>query len=339
MFCAHTQRTSGSIHCHVAAADNSHNLRLDDRCRILRVIAVHQVDTGQILICGAYAHQTFARNVHEPGQTCTGTDKDCIIAACHQFVDGQDLADDHIRLDIYAGILQRLDLLLYNGFRETELRNTVHQNAAGYLECLKDSYLIAQACQISGTGQTSRAAAYNGNTLAVRRSLFLLAGIAMLTGIVCHKTLQTADGNRFALLATDALALALVLLGTYTAADSRQAVGGADDVIRLEEVSGSHSSDEIRDRNAYRTSADAGLCLTVQTAGRLFLCLFRGIAHCNFFKTLCTFLGITLRHRNLCRCHIEFSCHGHCTSFRNRLHSCSCRLYVPLRRINSSKST
>ena len=45
------------------------------------------------------------------------------------------------------------------------------------------------------------------------------------------------------------------------------------------------------------------------------------------------------RHRNLCRCHIELSCHGHCTSFRNRLHSCSCRLYVPLRRINSSKST
>ena len=215
MFCTHTQCTSGCVHCHVAAADNCHSLRLNDRCRILRIVAVHQVDTCQILIGRTYAHQTFAGDIHEAGQTCTGTDKDRIIAGFHQFIDRQDLADDHIRLNVYAGIFQRLDLLLYDRLRQT------------------DSYLIAQPCQISGTGQTSRTAADNGNPLTVGFCCFLLAGIAMLSGVVCHKAFQTTDCNRFALLAADALTLALILLRTDTAADCRQTVRGTDNIISL----------------------------------------------------------------------------------------------------------
>ena len=194
---------------------------------------MHQVDTCQILIGRTYAHQTFAGDIHEAGQTCTGTDKDRIIAGFHQFIDRQDLADDHIRLNVYAGIFQRLDLLLYDRLRQTEFRNAVHQYAAGNLKCLENSYLIAQPCQISGTGQTSRTAADNGNPLTVGFCCFLLAGIAMLSGVVCHKAFQTTDCNRFALLAADALTLALILLRTDTAADCRQTVRGTDNIISL----------------------------------------------------------------------------------------------------------
>ena len=99
-FCA-----AGSIHCDIAAADDCDCLR-DDHGRVaLFIISLHQVDTGQILICGHHALERLALNVHEHRESRAGTDKDLLKAHLKQLVHRQNLADNHIRHDLNAHCL------------------------------------------------------------------------------------------------------------------------------------------------------------------------------------------------------------------------------------------
>ena len=60
--------------------------------------------------------------------------------------------------------------------------------------------------------------------------------LTLLTVPVGDEALKTADGDRLALDAADALGLALRLLRTYTAGQGGQRVGIGDDLIGLFEV-------------------------------------------------------------------------------------------------------
>ena len=67
--------SSRSIHSNVTAADNDNFLACFDRCIILIFKCLHQVVSGQELICRKYAHCLLARNTHKSWKSGTGTDK------------------------------------------------------------------------------------------------------------------------------------------------------------------------------------------------------------------------------------------------------------------------
>ena len=121
----------------------------------------------------------------------------------------------------------------YNArLRKTELRNTVNQNAAGFVKCLKDGYIVTKFSQIACTGQSGRTGTDHSNFLAVflcRSSRF----DAVLSCPVSYETLQFTDGNSFALDAADTFALTLALLRADTAADSGKCAGLGDDAGKL----------------------------------------------------------------------------------------------------------
>ena len=124
-------------------------------------------------------------------------------------------------------------------------------------------------------------------------------GISLLHLVIRYKALQSTNAHRFALDAPNALALALMLLGTYTTADRRQTVGGGDDVIRLVKIPCCNTCNKLRDPNSHRASGHAGLVLTVQTAGGFLHCHCLGIAQGYFLKVPCPHFRLLLRHRHL----------------------------------------
>ncbi len=54
------------------------------------------------------------------------------------------LANDHIALKFNAHLLQAVDLLLHDGLGQTELRDAVHQHAAGHMQGLVNGDLVAK---------------------------------------------------------------------------------------------------------------------------------------------------------------------------------------------------
>ncbi len=84
--------------------------------------------------------------------------------------------------------------------------------------------------------------------------------------VIRHEPLQFSDGDRLTLDSADALALALALLGTDTAADRRKRTGLSDHLIGLFDVSFFYFMDKCRDVDRYRTSLDAFRILAVEAS-------------------------------------------------------------------------
>ena len=201
---AHALGAAGGVHGDVAAADDRGRLGVQDRRVAFFEISLHEVDTGQIFICRADALERLAGDVHEHRQARAGADEDSLEAHLEQIVDGQDLADDHIGHDLDALRLQLFDLVGNDGLRQTELGDAVDQNAAGGVQRLKQGHLIALLGKQRRAGQAGRAGADDRDLQAVGLGL-LRHGVDVLTVPVGDEALKTADGDRLALVAADAL--------------------------------------------------------------------------------------------------------------------------------------
>jgi len=300
-----TQGAAGSVHSHVAAAHNGDLFAGADGGLAGGQISLHQVGAGQKLVGRVDALQALAGDAHEAGQTGTGAYEHGLVAVLvHQLVDGEHLANDHIALKINAHLLQAVDLLLHDGLGQTELRDAVHQHAAGHMQGLVNGDLIAKLCQIACGGQAGRACADDGHLVAVPFG-HDGGGVHILTVPVGNKALQAADAHRLVLDAAGALALALALLRAYTAADSGQGRGAVDHLISGFKVALGHMADELGDIDAHRAAGLAGFVLAVHAA----LCFvhghFFGVAKCNFLKVLVAHIGVLRGHGALLRVHIE----------------------------------
>ena len=193
-----------------------------DRGLAVGQVGLHQVDAGEELVGGVDALEALARDAHEAGQAGAGADEHGLEAhVVEQLVDGQHLADDHVRLDVHAEGAEVVDLAVDDRLRQTELRNAVAEHAAGDVQRLVDRDLVAHARQIARAGQAGRAGADHGDLVAVggRRNGLLGVVLAVPVG---DEALQTADAHRLALDAAHALGLALRLLRADAAADRRQ---------------------------------------------------------------------------------------------------------------------
>lgn len=187
----------------------------------------------------------FTGNMHKLGQAGTGSNEDSFIAMfLHEFRNGENFADDHVRIKFDAQFLQFFNLGSHDGFWQTEFRNAVAQYTARYVERFKDSYVKSFAGKFTGAGKTRRAGADD-------RGFMTILGIhtddigCMFSGPVSYETFQATDGNRFILDAADAFAFALCFLRADAARDAGQGVSRRDDVKGTAEIAFSDFGNEL----------------------------------------------------------------------------------------------
>ena len=164
--------------------------------------------------------------MQELGQAGAGADVNGLVAEIvKQLVDGHSLADNGVGNDLNAHLLEVFDLDSNDlVLGQTELGNTVDQNAAGLVEGLVNGDVIAHLAQIARAGEAGGAGADDGDLVAVGLGRDYLGLIGLGHMVVGNEALETADADGLALDAADALGLALLLLRTYTAADRGQGV-------------------------------------------------------------------------------------------------------------------
>ena len=351
MLSTQTLCPTAGVHCHVTAANDSDSVALSDRSIVFGIVSLHQVQTGQVFVSGVNASQTFAGDLHEHGQASAGAHEYCVKAVfIEQFVDGDGLADQDVGHDVNAQLLQLFDFASHDCLGQTEFGDTINQNATSDMECLENGDFITQLCQVSSTGQAGGARTGDSDLLAVGSGLFDLV-FHVFTMPVGNETFQTADAHGLGLDAADALALALVLLGTDTTGDSGQSVGAGDDLISFLKFTSNDLLDEVGDLNVNGAAGHTGHVLAVQAASCFVLCHFYSVTGSDFQEVLITNQGILRGHRVLFRTHIR---HNNTISFLPYLirslpsfskrqawsfFSSSSVLKVARRLISSSKST
>lgn len=284
------------VHCNVTAADNSNLLVLLDRRIAALSVSLHEVYAGKELVCGIYALEVLAGDIHKSGKTCAGADEDSIIALLEQLVDSNGLADHHIGLNIYAQSGKVVDFLLNDRFGKSEFGDTVNENASCKVESLENSYLVACLGEIARTGKTGRTGTDNSDLLAVGLGLNYLA-LEVCIVIVRSKSLKTADTYRLALDASYALAFALVLLGTNTSADSGKGAGLGNDLESFLELAVSDLLNELGDLDIYGTARYTGHILAVKASLSLVHSHFLGVSESNLQEVLVSYVRLLGRHR------------------------------------------
>ena len=165
------------------------------------------------------------------------------------------------------------------------------------MKCFKDGYIIAQLCQISGTGKTGR----TRTDYCYLMSVFLLCRSRFNTVLSCpvsYKTLQFSDGNGFAFDTADTFSFTLALLRTYTAADCWKCTGLRNDLICFFEVSFFYFMYKCRDIDGYRTSLHTFCIFTVDAAGSFFHCFVCIISKANLIKVGCSYFWCLFSYRN-----------------------------------------
>ena len=257
---AHTFRASCRVHRHVAAADDGNLVTVHDRGIVFRQISLHQVDTRQIFVRGANADVVFARNVHEGRKSRACADEYGFIAAfLHQLIDRKCTTRYRVRHEFHALGFQLRDFLCYDLFWQTELRDAVNQYAAGLVQRFVNGDFIALVYQIARAGKSRRTCADDCNlvTVAFHRFDFFITEVCRMP--VRDEAFQSADRNRFALLAMHAFALALIFLRADTSADCRQGAVLGNDFVSRFKISLCHLRNEQRNFNIDRTSGHARL--------------------------------------------------------------------------------
>ena len=299
---AHSFSASCCVHGNVSAAYNRNLLVLFDWSVVLVQVALHQVDSGQILVGGVYAYQVLAFDVHELRKAGTGTDEYSIVSLIEQVLDIQGSAHYHVVVESDALLPQGVDFVCHDILWQTEFRNSVYQHAALFVETLENGYFVSLVHQITGSGQSGRAGTDNGNLLAVGWDFFYFIIADVLSVPIRYETLQSAYSNRLALDSANALSFALGFLRAYTAAHCRQGVGGSNHFIGTGKIPLGYLCDEFRNPYVYRTSCHARLVFTIEATLRFVYRHLLGISQSNFLKILISDIRFLRRHR--CLCHL-----------------------------------
>ena len=299
---AHSFSASCSVHGNVSAAYNRNLFVLFDWGVVLVQVALHQVDSGQVLVGGVYTYQVLALDVHELRKAGTGTNEYSIVSFIEQVLDVQRSSHYYVVVEGNALLPQGVDFVCYDIFRQTEFRNSVYQHAALFVEALENGDLVSLVYQVSGCSQSGRAGTDNGSLLAVGWDFFYFIVADVLSVPIRYETLQSAYGNRLALDSANALSFALGFLRAYTSAHCRQGVGGSDYFIGTGKISLGHLCDEFRNAYVYRTSCHARFVFTIEAALRFVYRHLFGISQSYFLKILISDIRFLRRHR--CLCHL-----------------------------------
>ena len=287
------------VHRHVAAAHDHDTLPDVDRGVVRLVVGVHQIGPRQELVGRNHAVEVLARDAHETGQPGARADEDGVEPfLVHQRVDRHGAAHDHVGLDpdtqpFDLGDFARHDPLL----RETELGNAVDQHAARLVQRLENLHFVAHAGQVAGAGQPGRAAADDGDFMAVAGCGGLYRG-AVFEFPVADEAFEFAHGDRLALDAQDARTFALALLRADAAADRGQRTVLGDDVGSLLQPAFVQRGDKVGDADAYGAGRHAAGILTTQAARGFERGLFEVVAVADLLEIGRTDRRVLFAHRH-----------------------------------------
>ena len=299
MFSAQTFCSTSSIHCYVTSTnDGSLFTAVNRSCNIGELVSFHKVYTSQELICRIYTVKVFAVDIHKVRQASTGTNINCIKAFFfHQFFNGKGTTDYSINNNLNAQIFQRFNFVLYDFFRQTELRNTIHQNATCNVESFVNGYVITKFSQVASSSKTGRATAYDCYFFTFSNdfgSFYLVQ--AMFTCVIRYKTFQTTDSNGFTLDTQHAFTFALVFLGANATTNCGQAVFTFQNLNRFSKVFFRNSFDEFRNLYIYGATFYATRFRTVEATLRFVNCHFFSVAKSYFFKIFIADISRLFRH-------------------------------------------
>ncbi len=303
-FGAQAQGRARRVHRHVAAADDGDFLRLENRRVVVLPVSLHQVDPREELVGGVDAHKALPRDVHEPRKAGPRADEHGLKAVLEQLVDRKDLADHHVRFNLDALPPEAVDLPLHNLLGQAELRDAVHQHAAGGVQGLEHRDRVPHGGEVARAGQASRPGPHHGDLMPVLFDLVLLVP-AVLHVPVGGEALQPADADRVSPAPADAVLLALIFLRAHAPAHGGQRIRQPDGVVGALRIPLRDGADEIRDMHAHRAAADARLVLAVQAARSLPLRQLLRVAEGHLVEVLAADLRRLFGHRGLVRIHIR----------------------------------
>ena len=204
---------AGAVHGRVAHADDGH------------VIAqTESLGVGQIVDAKGYVAKALALDVHGVGLPQTGTDEHALIAIAEQIVNGNSLADGSVGAHLDALQFQMTVLeIVQHTVRQAVVGDAVAHHAADLIPGVKDSHVIAPACQQHGDGQARRAGAHHSGLHAVFRG----RACGHLVG-VGGRDIVLDDGKVHRVVAghpvADAVALALLFVVAHQTAHGGQGI-------------------------------------------------------------------------------------------------------------------
>ena len=155
MICSESERSTGSVHCHVSAADYCNLAALHDRRLRVVQICLHEVGSCQVFVSREYSLERFARNVHEHRKSRAGADEYRLKShLIEELIYSQGLSDDNVRLDVYTEVLEAFNFPCHDGLRKPEFRDAVYKYAACRVQSLEYGYLVTLLCEVSCAGES-----------------------------------------------------------------------------------------------------------------------------------------------------------------------------------------
>ena len=228
---------------------------------------------GEVLVCEEDVGQVLAGDVEELGQAGTRSDVERVKALVKQLLGRGDVAHDGVVLKLDAHLLETVDLALDNRLGQTELGDAVDQYAAAGEKRLEHRDVKTVAGKFARAGDARGAGAHDGDLLAVLGPHSRLGG---KLGLIAQEALELADSHRLALLAADALALALGLLRAHAAADGGEHGLLADDIQSATVVLLANLLDELGDVDVNGAALDAERLFAIHATLGLGECHFLG---------------------------------------------------------------
>ena len=226
---------AGGVHGDVAAADGGNAFAMQDGGIGAReLVGRHEVDAGEVLVGGIDAFEVLAGHVHEDRQAGAVGDEHSIKLGA-QLLQSVSAANDGVADDLHPGLLQAAHFGLDDLLGETKFRDAVHQHAARFVEGLEHSDIVAELGQFTRRGESARPGADHGDLLASGRSDLKGLLVVMAARPIADVSLQVTNRHGQALIAADALDLALGFLRAHAAGD------GGDGVVFEKRLRGSGS--------------------------------------------------------------------------------------------------
>ena len=258
-----------AVHGHVARADHRHVVaEANGGVEIGESEGLHEVDAGQELVGREHADVVLAGDAHEVRQTGAGAEEDCVETVLReQLLDARGLTDDEVAADLDTELLEVADLVLDDFLGQPELGDAVDQHAAGLVQRLVDSDLVAAQRKVGGAGETRRPRTDHCDLeSASRRQLGHLDVSALSHLPIGNITLEPADGDGIALLAGHTDDFALVFLWADATADGRQGVVLLDNGESTLEVRLLNLDDKPGDVDVHGATVDTLWFLALETA-------------------------------------------------------------------------
>ena len=122
----------------------------------MRIGGIHQVYTGKILVRRHDVQGILTRDIHEVRQTCSRTHKDALKSLFFQVFYRDGLAYDAVGDEFHAHLLKILNLYVYDGIRQSELRDTIFQYTTYLVQSLEYGDFESLLCHIASKAQTGR---------------------------------------------------------------------------------------------------------------------------------------------------------------------------------------